>query len=65
MDIRDKFIVVKVLSGKVSGPKDERLTKKAVLEKLEAEFVRVSNITRKSRSTMRDSGKGCPRHSGS
>lgn len=42
MDIRDKVIVVKVPYGKVSGPKNELLTKKAVLEKLEAEFVRVS-----------------------
>ncbi len=42
MDIRDKVIVVKVPSGKVSEPKNERLTKKEALEKLDAEFVRVS-----------------------
>ena len=42
MDIRDKVIVVKVPSGTVSEPKNERLTKKEALEKLDAEFVRVS-----------------------
>ena len=42
MNIRDKVIVVKVPSGKVSEPKNERLTKKEALEKLNAEFVRVS-----------------------
>ena len=42
MDIRDKVIVVKVPSGQASEPKNGSLTKKAVLEKLEAEFVRVS-----------------------
>ena len=42
MDIRDKVTVVKVPSGKVSEPKNERLTKKEALEKLDAEFVRVS-----------------------
>ena len=42
MNIRDKVIVVKVPSGKVSEPKNERLTKKEALEKLDAEFVRVS-----------------------
>ena len=42
MGIRDKVIVVKVPSGKVSEPKNERPTKKEALEKLDAEFVRVS-----------------------
>ena len=42
MDIRDKVIVVKVPSGKVLEPKNKRLTKKEALEKLDAEFVRVS-----------------------
>ena len=42
MDIRDKVIVVKVPSGTVSEPKNERLTKKEALEKLDAEVVRVS-----------------------
>lgn len=43
MDIRDKVIVAKVPPGQVSGPKNETITKKEALEKLEAEFVRVSN----------------------
>lgn len=42
MDIRDKVIVVKVPSGLISEPKNETMTKKEVLAKLEAEFVRVS-----------------------
>ncbi|BAM06092.1 hypothetical protein [Leptospirillum ferrooxidans] len=42
MDIRDKVIVVKVPEGQASELKNGTLTKKAVLEKLEAEFVRVS-----------------------
>ena len=50
MDIRDKVIVVKVRSGEVSGPQSKNLTKKAILEKLEAEFVRVSGQYYKEQS---------------
>ena len=50
MDIRDKVIVVKVPSGQASEPKNGSLTKKAVLEKLEAEFVRVSTHYYKDKS---------------
>ncbi len=50
MDIRDKVIVVKVPSGPVSEPKNGRLTREAVLEKLEAEFVRVSDHYYKEKS---------------
>ena len=50
MDIRDKFIVVKVPSSQVLESKNGSLTKKAVLEKLEAEFVRVSTHYYKDKS---------------
>lgn len=50
MEIRDKVIVVKVPSGQASEPKNGSLTKKAVLEKLEAEFVRVSGHYYKEKS---------------
>lgn len=50
MDIRDKVIVVKVSAGEVSGPQTKNLTKKAILEKLEAEFVRVSGQYYKEKS---------------
>ena len=50
MDIRDEVIVVKVPPGQISEAKHESLTKKAVLEKLEAEFVRVSTHYYKEKS---------------
>ena len=50
MDIRDKVIVVKVPSGPVPRPKNGTMTKKEVLEKLESEFVRVSNQYYKEKS---------------
>ncbi|AKS23451.1 MAG: hypothetical protein C75L2_00550040 [Leptospirillum sp. Group II 'C75'] len=50
MDIRDKVIVAKVPPVLVSGPKNETMTKKEVLAKLEAEFVRVSNQYYKEKS---------------
>ena len=50
MDIRDKVIVVKVHTGQVSEPKNGTMTKKEVLEKLEAEFARVSNEYYKEKS---------------
>lgn len=50
MDIRDKFIVVKVPSGQTSEQKNGSPTKKEVLEKLEAEFVRVSGHYYKGKS---------------
>ena len=41
MEIRDKVIVVKVPSGQ-GAPPEKNPDKKGLLEKLEAEFVRVS-----------------------
>jgi len=48
--IRDRFIVAKVPSGPVSGSHKRTMTKQKLLDKLETEFVRVSNEYYKEKS---------------